>query len=86
MAPAYWVGRGPDRAIARGVIAIPRGVIRKNSRMICAKCCAPLRSMATNRAEKVSRAETGRGRDGHCWPPRAQIRTGGITAYGSYRG
>jgi DNA-binding NarL/FixJ family response regulator len=25
----------------------------------------------------------GRGRDGHYWPPPAQIRTGGITAYGS---
>ena len=26
-----------------------------------------------------------RGRDGHCWPPPAQIRTGRTTAYGSYR-
>jgi hypothetical protein len=30
--------------------------------------------------------ERGRGRDGHCWPPPAQTRTCGITAYGSYRG
>ena len=29
---------------------------------------------------------SGRGRDGHCWPPPAQIRTSGITAYGSYLG
>jgi len=27
-----------------------------------------------------------RGRDGHCWPPPAQIRTSGIPAYGSYLG
>src|ERR1700693_5781240 len=27
-----------------------------------------------------------RGRDGHRWPPPAQIRTGGITAYGSSLG
>jgi hypothetical protein len=27
-----------------------------------------------------------RGRDGHCWPPPAQIRTCGIPAYGSYLG
>jgi len=27
-----------------------------------------------------------RGRDGHCRPPPAQIRTCGATAYGSYRG
>ena len=25
-----------------------------------------------------------RGRDGHCWPPPAQIRTSGIPASGSY--
>ena len=31
-------------------------------------------------------AENGRGRDGHCRPSPAQIRTGGITAYGSYLG
>jgi len=30
--------------------------------------------------------QTGRGKDGNCWPPPAQIRTGGITAYGSYLG
>ena len=30
---------------------------------------------------KKSSAE--RGRDGHCWPPPAQIRTSGTTAYGS---
>jgi len=28
----------------------------------------------------------GRGRDDHRWPPPAQIRTGGITAYGSSLG
>ena len=27
-----------------------------------------------------------RGRDGHCWPPPAQIRTCRTTAYGSYLG
>ena len=26
---------------------------------------------------------SGRGRDGYCWPPPAQIRTSGVTAYGS---
>lgn len=30
--------------------------------------------------------ETGRGRDGHCWPPPARIPTCGVTAYGSYLG
>lgn len=29
------------------------------------------------------RAKKGRGRDGHCWPPPAQIRTCRVTAYGS---
>jgi hypothetical protein len=38
----------------------------------------------------VTLAEAGarqdRGRDGHCWPPPAQIRTGPIQASGSYLG
>ena len=35
---------------------------------------------------RASWKRSGRGRDDHRWPPPAQIRTSGITAYGSYLG
>jgi hypothetical protein len=40
--------------------------------------------VANSLALKMAGITKGRGRDGHHWPPPAQIRTGAASAYGSY--
>ena len=86
------LGLLPSMALSRPtqvrlVLTEPARRATKKQRMVyCPKFpCLTLGVHSTVSAHRRVDA-SGRGRDGHRWPPPAQIRTSGITAYGSYLG
>lgn len=83
-----WFAKIERDLLARGIFTSVADLARKIRKYIgaYAKVARPFRWSFSDPTRRIANPIAGRGRDGHCCPPPAQIRTCAAHAYGSYLG